>query len=106
MTAQACIRRYQQQAVQTSSPEQIIAKLYDLGVAACHAGDRVKVRKVLVELMAGLNFELGGEIAVRLQAIYEFCLEESNNGQLDTVRELLEGLREAWREGVLGRKAA
>ena len=100
------MRQYQQQAVASASPEQLISKLYDLGVAACHREDRAKVRAVLVELTAGLDLDAGGELAGRLHALYAFCLRQSATGELHVVGELLDGLRTAWREGVLHQKAA
>lgn len=99
-------QQYQQQSIATASPERLVLKLYDLGIASCRRDDRAKVRSVLVELMSSLNHERGGDIAARLQALYEFCLNESAMGELDTVQDILEGLREAWQEGVLERKAA
>ena len=100
------MRQYQQQALASASPEQLIARLYDLGIAACHRDDRTKLRRVLVELITSLDYERGGEIADRLGALYEFCMEHSATGDLDLVCELLSGLRDAWREGVLQKKAA
>lgn len=100
------MRQYQHQAIATASPERLVVKLYDLGIAACYRDDRPKVRAVLVELMAALNHERGGELAGRLQAIYEYCLNESAMGNLSLVAELLAGLREAWQEGVVRRSVA
>lgn len=100
------MRQYQQQAVRSASPELLILKLYDHGVASCRRNDRAMVRAVLVELASSLDFEQGGEIAERLSAIYEYCLAESATGDLGTVEELLDGLREAWKQGVMARKAA
>jgi flagellar protein FliS len=102
----AALRQYQHQSIATASPERLIAKLYDLGIAACHRGDRAKARAVLVELMGALDHERGGDVAARLHSIYEFCLNESALGDLDAVGELLDGLREAWHDGVLARPAA
>ncbi|MEM1126025.1 MAG: flagellar export chaperone FliS [Bacteroidota bacterium] len=95
------MRQYQQQALASASPQQLIARLYDLGIAACHREDRIKLRSVLVELISSLDFERGGEIADRLHMIYEFCLHQSNVGPLDAVCELLVELRNAWRDGVM-----
>ena len=100
------MRQYQQQAIAAASPEQLVLKLYDLGISCCHRGDRAKLRKVLVELISGLDFERGGELAHRFHALYTYCLTESGAGDLDVICELLSGLRDAWREGVLGRRAA
>jgi len=106
MNSMLRMRQYQQQAVRSASPEQLILKLYDLGIASCHREDRAKVRAVLVELIAGLDFKQGGEIARRLSGIYEYCLSESATGDLAAIEALLTGLREAWKKGVMARKAA
>lgn len=106
MTTLARMRQYQQQAAVSSSPEQIILKLYDLGIAACHAGERAKLRAVLVELIGALDFERGGELAERLHALYTYSLRESADGDLQVTREILCGLREAWREAVFPLQAA
>lgn len=106
MYANQRMRQYQQQAVATASPDQLILKLYDIGVSSCHQGNHNKVRRVLVELLSALNHEEGGEIAANLQSIYEFCLNDCASGDLSTTADLLEGLREAWRDGVMHRKAA
>lgn len=95
------MRAYQQQAVLTASPEELIAKLYDIGVTACHQNDRTKLRAVVVELMNALNHEEGGELAGHLQAVYEFALHQSAADELDEVVTLLDELRQAWRKGVL-----
>ncbi len=100
------MRQYQQQAVRSASPEGIILKLYDLAVASCRSGDRPKVRAVIVELLSSLDFEKGGEIAERLSEIYQFCLTESAMGDLGVIEEVMGGLRDAWKHGVMARKAA
>jgi flagellar protein FliS len=99
-------QQYQQQSVQTSSPGKLIKKLYDEGISACYQNDREHLRDVLVELRSSLDLQNGGEMAERLQAIYDFCLDESVTGDLSVVRELLTELREGWQEGVLGRHPA
>lgn len=107
MYANQRMRQYQQQSITTASPEQLILKLYDIGISSCHRGDDVKVRRVLVELLSALRFtDETKDVANNLQSIYEFCLNDSASGDLSTTAELLEGLREAWRDGVMRRKAA
>ena len=66
MNAANQMLRYQQQAIVSASPEQLILKLYDIGISACHRQDRTKLRAVLVELIGALNMEAGGEVAERL----------------------------------------
>ena len=100
------MRQYQRQAVASASPDQLIAKLYDMAVAACRREDRAKLRAVLVELTASLNFDKGGEVAQRLHVLYEYCLVECGTGDLAVIAEIIDGLRSAWKHGVLHRKAA
>ena len=100
------MRQYQQQAIRSASPEQLVLKLYDHGIASCRRSDRAKVRAVLVELVSSLDFERGGDLAHGLLALYEYCLTESATGDLNTVEEVLGGLRQAWKQGVVARKAA
>jgi len=106
MQAALRMRQYQQQAIASASPEQLIAKLYDLAVGACHSGDREKLRSVLKELISSLNFDQGGDIAQGLYNIYEYCLRESLRGDLEFISELMDELRSVWKESVMGRKAA
>jgi flagellar secretion chaperone FliS len=75
-------------------PEEMIAELYDAGIVACNRGDRTRLRAVLAELISTLNYERGGELAHRLAAVYEFCLNESVLGDLTIITEILEGLRQ------------
>ena len=100
------MRQYQQQAIASSSPELLILKVYDLGIQCCLQGNRSKLRAVLAELVGSLNFEEGGDIAERLYSLYEYCISESVDGDLEVIRDVLSGLRDAWREGVVARKAA
>ncbi len=100
------MRQYQQQAVASSSPARLVLKLYDLGLQCCRQDDRHKLRLVLAELVGSLNFEEGGEIAERLYALYEYCINESVSGDLDTVATILGDLREAWNRSVVTNRAA
>lgn len=106
MTAQLRMRQYQEQAVASASPEQLVAQVYGIGITACHRGDREKVRAVLHELIRGLNFQEGGELATQLHELYAYCQTAAATGDLGTVAELLSGLRDAWCDGVLTRRAA
>ena len=100
------MRQYQRQAIASSSPAQLVLKLYDLGVHCCRQDDRVKLRRVLAELVGSLNLEEGGEIAERLYDLYDYCISESITGDLDLVQIILGDLRDVWKQGVLARQAA
>lgn len=106
MSTKSRLNSYQTQAVLSASPEQLIVKLYDLGIAACHREDRYKVRAVLRELISALDMERGGDIAGRLYALYAFCMDQAATGDLEAVADLLSGLREAWKSSVVGVRAA
>ena len=93
-------QQYQRQDVLSASPAQLVAKLYDLAIISCNTNDRFKLRKVLIELIASLNFAEGGEIAIRLSQIYEFCMRESVSGDLQIIASLLSDLRDTWKEGT------
>lgn len=100
------MRQYQEQAIASSSPAQLVLKLYDLGIQCCLREDRPRLRAVLAELVGSLNFEEGGDIADRLYALYEYCLNESVHGDLTIVKDVLDGLREAWKQGVVTSQVA
>lgn len=95
------LRLYQQQAVLSASPAELVDKLYGIGVTAAQNGDAPRTRRVLVELTAALDREQGGEVAEGLYDLYHFALRAANEGDLGTVSEILAGLRDAWRRGVL-----
>lgn len=100
------MQQYQQQAIASSSPEQLILKLYDLGIQCCRQENRSKLRSVLSELIGSLNFEEGGEIAKGLYSLYEYCINESVAGDLDIIRGILSELRVTWKQAVMTRQAA
>ncbi len=87
---------YQRQEILSASPLQLVIKLYDIAIASCFQNDRVRLRKALVELIASLNMDEGGEFSGRLFRLYEFCMDESVSGDLDEVRSILTELRETW----------
>ncbi len=99
-------RQYQRDAVVGASPEKCVAKIYDIAIAACHRGDRAKVRAAVLQLVHALDFERGGDVAQRLHEIYLYALTESATGSLAPIAEVLDGLRAAWNEGVVLRRTA
>ncbi|NBB85979.1 MAG: flagellar protein FliS [Bacteroidetes bacterium] len=85
MYAQKRMNLYKQQSVQTS-PAQLVAKLYDLGIRACREDDRA--------------------LAEQLYGLYQYCMQESATGDLRTIADLLDDLRTTWRQHVLRNRAA
>ena len=104
--------------VSTADPHQLIVMLFDGAIlaiskaaAAMEAGDipgkGATISKAIEIIANGLNASLdmnaGGELAVRLSALYEYMNERllyanlhNNRAALDEVSGLLQGLREAW----------
>ena len=118
-------RHYQQQAIMTASPAQLVAMLYERAIKALHdateaiqAGDierRCTENKKAVEIIAHLamtlDVERGGQIAENLQHLYRFMLQQLVNVDVRNdpkpardVIALLEPLRDSWQELAKGQQ--
>ena len=114
--AQPSTAAYQQQAILTATPGRLVVMLYDgalrflfQAAAAMREGldaqadEKIgRAEAIVNELLVTLDMS-HGEIPQRLQAIYVYCnkltLEaflERDPDKLDTTRELLTELRDAW----------
>lgn len=91
--------KYQRQAIKNASPTELISKLYDFAIQACHNEDEERLQQVLATLIKSLNFDY--EIAGELYNLYEYCQRRAKRKKFEEVRELLEPVREAWTEGVV-----
>lgn len=110
---------YREVSVRTASQGKLIVMLYDeavkqldLAVQLLNGQTRqldkvhnalIKTQDIVTELMAGLDFDRGGEIAKNLMSLYVFFLEKLRDGNLrkDTeplvqVRNFMADLRSAW----------
>jgi flagellar secretion chaperone FliS len=108
---------YQQSAVLTASPGQLVVMLYDgarrfLYQAAAamreerhaEAGDRLRRAENIVDhLLCTLDMDRGADVASGLQALYVFFLRQMSEGRverdpekLDWVNGQLGELRESW----------
>ncbi len=117
----AYMNQYQNNQIQTASPEKILIMLYDgairftrQAILAMDAGDRAvqgekisRVMAIVCEFSNTLDHEIGGEIAVELDALYNFMTRELTRANLkgdrkalETVEDLLSGLRETWVEAA------
>jgi flagellar protein FliS len=117
----AYTNQYQQNQINTASPEQILLMLYDgairfirRAIAAEENGKPVeklegisKCLAIIVEFSNTLNHDVGGEIAADLDALYQFMIRELNNARKDTsgshmktVETLLVDLRDTWGKAV------
>jgi flagellar protein FliS len=116
------MNQYKRMRVETASPEMLILMLYDgaiknINVAKSLIFEKgqidkcsnclIKAQNIIAELMASLNFDIGGDIAQNLFNIYEYVnytLAQANinknDDNLDAVIQMLKDLRETWQEVI------
>ena len=73
----------------------------------------IKTQEIISELRSTLNFEIGGELAKRLDSLYSFITRRLLQGQMEAniqpLREalgVLETLNEAWEKAITSLKSA
>ncbi len=114
-------RKYQKTQVTTASREKILLMLYEGAIrfvkqakASMAAGKIAekgtyisKATAILSELMATLDFKVGGELATDLENLYVFMIDKLIEGNiqndpdcLDHVENLLMTLYQAWKDVV------
>ncbi len=91
---------YLLQQVNSAGPEKLISLLYDIGSKSCRAKDRQKAAKVLVELIASLNFEYK-EIAIGFFDLYRYAMDEVNKGAFENALNVFEELNDVWKSTVM-----
>lgn len=123
----AYARQYQRNQILNASPEQILVMLYDGAIRFCReaqqamsAGDHKaqaekisRAMAIVSEFSNTLDFEMGGEIATDLDALYGFMIREltkanvkKDHKALETVEDLLSELRETWAEAIEANRQA
>lgn len=113
------VNPYQQQAVATANPAQLVLMLYDgaigavvrarqaqgegLGGVAVVNEELQRGQAIISELLFSLDREKGGQVAQSMASLYDFCLDRLIRANvskdmtlLDPVVEVLTGLRDAW----------
>lgn len=117
----AYVNQYQNNQILNATPERILIMLYDGAIRFCRQamqaldkGDnKVKAEKIsramaiICEFSNTLNHEVGGDIAKDLDALYSYMTRELTRANLEnerkpleTVEDLLTGLRETWVEAA------
>jgi flagellar protein FliS len=85
------------------SPERLILRLYDIGIESCLASNKDKVKRVLNELIAALDFEYR-ELSSSFYDLYQFALRLVDNDKLNEVLPIFQGLRSSWEKLVAARE--
>ena len=113
------LKQYQQTQVTTSSPERILLMLYDgainftrIAMEKATSGERgergkyvSKAQAIVAELMNTLDHETGGVVAMRLEQLYLYVINEYVNANvnnsvksLENTLKILSILRDTWAE--------
>lgn len=112
---------YKKTSVNTASKEQILLMLYQAAIKNCKKameaidnkqiaakGEFIgKMQDIVIELNNSLDFEIGGDIAKELSALYDFILFSSTQANIKIDKEPLVGclnvlntLYEGWQEAI------
>ncbi len=115
------LNAYRKTSVTTASKEQVLVMLYEGAInhlkrasEACQKNDLAtkgtavgKAHDIINELSNTLNFEVGGDIAVNLENLYMFMIEQIIQGNIkndhtkfDQVKKLMENLLEGWKGAI------
>ncbi|RMG15862.1 MAG: flagellar export chaperone FliS [Planctomycetota bacterium] len=124
MTPERAAQAYGGMRVTTTRPQALVLLLYeralldiDRAQAAAEHGEAQTAaaalrhaRSVVLELLASLDRERGGELATNLAALYDFAFASlappARREEVDAVREVLDGLLDAYRQVLEGQHAA
>ena len=96
---------YKKTSVQTASKEQILLMLYQAAIKSCKKaiqaidekkvaakGEHIgKLQDIVIELNNSLDFEIGGDVARELSALYDFILYSSTQANINKDKAPLEG---------------
>ncbi len=115
------LKQYQQNQIQTASPEQIIIMLYDGAIQFLNKAKKelpanniqeihnniIRAQKIIGELMNSLDVEIGGQVAVNLYNLYEYLhhrLVQANikkdEAMIDEVIVHMKDLKATWEEAI------
>jgi len=115
------IKQYQQNQIQTASPEKILIMLYDGAIQYLNKAKKelenkniqevhnniIGAQKIIAEFMNTLDMELGGDVAVNLYNLYEylhFRLIQANIKKdivmIEEVLGHLKDLKQTWEEAI------
>lgn len=115
------VNQYQSNQILNAPPERILIMLYDGAIRFCRQAmqamdnedNKEKAEKIsramaiICEFSNTLDHEVGGQIAADLDALYTYMTREltranlkNDRKALETVEDLLTGLRETWVEAA------
>lgn len=86
---------YLVQKIMTASPEELVAYMYDVAIAACNRKDKVKACEVVQQLINALNFEYK-EASTTFYRMYSYILDQIHKNKFGEARNMLSELRQTW----------
>lgn len=113
--------QYKRTAIVTASKSQVLIMLYEAAIrnlkkAIFHLEENdlqqkgkliIKTHEIINELLNSLDFKIGGDIALDLERLYDFIIEQLIQSNLNNKKEpleaiikILETLLEGWRGAV------
>ena len=114
-------RQYQKTSITTASKEKILLMLYEGAMRFTRQARKAleegriadkgrfisRATAILSELMATLDFKVGGKLATDLESLYIFMIDKLIEGNMQndascfsTVENLLDTLYVAWKDGI------
>lgn len=117
----AAYKKYKETSIQSASREKILIMLYEgaikftkLAIIAVEKNDIKgkcenigRAYDIVLELNNTLDHKVGGEVAIRLEQLYQYMIEQyikantTNDVEaLKTVQKLLETLHEGWVQAI------
>ncbi|ACI17096.1 flagellar protein FliS [Coprothermobacter proteolyticus DSM 5265] len=89
-------QRFVEQEIMNAPVQKLVLMVYDLIITSLQKGDIFKARSAIKELIDGLDFENGGEVAKNLMSLYEYAYRLIGENQIEEASKVFEELREAW----------
>jgi len=96
MNPQVALRSYQQNQITSASPLQLVLMAYDVALVGCARRDLAKTTRAINTLIKSLDMEQGGEVALGLYRLYQYCNDLARKGQYDEAARILRELAGAW----------
>lgn len=95
----AQLHAYRRQQVEAASPGQLVLIALEQSVAACRRGLRGRAQRIVLELIAALDFEQA-ETAGGMLSLYDWALRLLREGRTAEAERLLDELRGAWAQAL------
>lgn len=116
---------YKKTSVETASKEKILLMLYEAAIKNCkkamesieknnaaRKGEYIaRMQDIVIELNSSLDFEVGGEVAQELSALYDFILHASSQANMNfdsrplkDSLDILNTLYDGWKQAVASLK--